>query len=284
MSKHSALRLCQRSLEIKHANDVCFAEVKCGPSFGSGCTPRIDFIACAKSWSKLCITGYEIKVDRQDFLRDSKWGNYLEYCHRFYFACPKGLIRPEETPDPAGLVWCSEKGARVVKSTAHKPVDVSWELLYYLILWRSDTKDYNDPARAKEQRAARLEGWLEKKERFSNLAWMVNERIAEKIKDLGEREDSLQRREASAANVIEREQQILSLCAELGEDTWGGFDMAIRRLKKLAASKKASFTVDRVRQLHSELGAVLDSFGQIDAAEDCGDDLLAEDVLRHTRR
>lgn len=47
----------------------------------------------------------EIKTCRADFEHDGKWMKYLDYCDRFFFMCPDGVILPEELPDKIGLIY-----------------------------------------------------------------------------------------------------------------------------------------------------------------------------------
>lgn len=42
----------------------------------------------------------EIKVDRGDLLGDGKWGDYLDYCDRFYWGVPPLLDRAPLASDP----------------------------------------------------------------------------------------------------------------------------------------------------------------------------------------
>lgn len=65
--------------------------------------------------------GYEIKVNRLDFLADKKWQKYLKYCTFFYFIAPKDLIKPEELPDNIGLIEIS---------VTERPLE-KWESDYY---------------------------------------------------------------------------------------------------------------------------------------------------------
>lgn len=51
------------------------------------------------------VRGYEIKTSRSDFLGDKKWKEYLEYCGKFYFVCPAGMIKPEELDKEIGLIY-----------------------------------------------------------------------------------------------------------------------------------------------------------------------------------
>lgn len=53
------------------------------------------------------VTIIELKSCKEDFERDNKWKNYLDYCHRFWFMCPSGAIKPEDLPENIGLIWVS---------------------------------------------------------------------------------------------------------------------------------------------------------------------------------
>ncbi len=66
---------------------------------------KFDGLAIRKSYTGPCITGYEIKVSRGDFLQDNKWHLYLQYCNEFYFVVPVGLIEKDELPDNVGLIY-----------------------------------------------------------------------------------------------------------------------------------------------------------------------------------
>lgn len=225
MSSQNALRLCQRALQIKHRSDAFFTEVKCGSTWG-GAPPRIDAVAIAKTWTKVCVTGYEIKITRQDFMRDSKWESYLPFCHRFYFACPKGLIKPEEVHAPAGLIYCSEKGARIVKPTAHKPTEMNWELLYYLVLWREGQR--LDSSR--EYRANFFREWADQKKEFKKLGCYVGDRIKKKIEDLCVRERAVKREEEKIAKHEAQCAQLRFLHEKIFERRAYDFEDMIRGL------------------------------------------------------
>ena len=91
-------------LAKRHTNDMFFTEVKNGPTW-LGRHNRIDCLAIKKSWANPCITGYEVKVSRSDFVQDNKWQAYLHMCNELYFACPKGLIALDEVPENSGLKY-----------------------------------------------------------------------------------------------------------------------------------------------------------------------------------
>jgi hypothetical protein len=71
----------KRLLAKKHESDIFVEECKTGPA-GSR---SLDGWAMEKSWANPRIIGYEVKVSRSDFLRDTKWHEYLDTCNEFYF-------------------------------------------------------------------------------------------------------------------------------------------------------------------------------------------------------
>ena len=86
-------------LELKHPSDkfLTVTECKCGPSWTVDRTPRLDMWVMKKSYSKPDFIGYEVKVARNDFMRDEKWIEYLPYCTSFYFVSPPDIIKSDET-------------------------------------------------------------------------------------------------------------------------------------------------------------------------------------------
>lgn len=69
---------------------------------------RIDAILVDIRYRK--VRGFEIKVDKGDFLKDKKWQLYSKFCSSLSVACPEGLIEPEEVSDPFGLLWIKNSG------------------------------------------------------------------------------------------------------------------------------------------------------------------------------
>lgn len=51
------------------------------------------------------ITIFEFKSGKQDFKTDNKWQNYLKYCNKFIFVCPKGVILESDLPKGIGLYY-----------------------------------------------------------------------------------------------------------------------------------------------------------------------------------
>lgn len=98
-----------------------------------------DVLTVKPSYEKLCISIYEVKVSRADFLTDDKWRGYLPHCHRFYFAVPSGLVKIEEVPPEAGLIICGEKNWTTVKAAPVRDVQIPYDTLLSLIFMKNRT-------------------------------------------------------------------------------------------------------------------------------------------------
>jgi hypothetical protein len=76
--------------------------------------------------AKGVLTIVEIKVAKSDLLSDCKWGDYLEYCDRFFWAVPPelaGLCEAERfLPGEAGLIVADRYDAALVREAAHRPM------------------------------------------------------------------------------------------------------------------------------------------------------------------
>lgn len=72
---------------------------------------NIDVLAIS-SWGDARNVGYEVKVSRSDYraelLNPSKRARAVERCHEFYFAVPRGLLRPEELDFVEPVEWQSQ--------------------------------------------------------------------------------------------------------------------------------------------------------------------------------
>jgi len=100
---------------------------------------RADVIAVKPSYTRFCLSIYEVKVNRSDFLNDirsEKWRGYLDSCHRFYFATPSGLVKKDEIPAEAGWIVRGDKGWTSPKRAVARDIDVPKDTLLSMLFYR----------------------------------------------------------------------------------------------------------------------------------------------------
>jgi hypothetical protein len=117
----------------------------------SGSQKRVDAVAIY-AWPSgkygHSILGFEIKISRADFLNDKKNPNKFiktyEHCDYAYYVCPEGLIKIEEVPYNAGLIWVNtDKTLNIIKETfvVKKTTTVNRKF-FAAIARRSDTRQH----------------------------------------------------------------------------------------------------------------------------------------------
>ena len=72
---------------------------------------RADLLALGKKGEIWIV---EIKSSPADYLSDSKWRDYMDFCDRFYFAIPPDMD-PALIDNQAGLIIADAWGAEIVR-------------------------------------------------------------------------------------------------------------------------------------------------------------------------
>ena len=179
-------KLTARDIKIrladKHIEDFFICEVKTGATFYNSDLHIIDAWVMKKSWTKPLITAYEIKVRRSDFIKDNKWHFYLDYCHSFYFICPRGIIKPEEIGKEAGLmyVYPDSKYIKTIKKAPYRKVNFSQDLFTYILMNKLESDRY--PFHDSKQDYIR--DFLEHQRIDSELGRKLESKLADKLIDL----------------------------------------------------------------------------------------------------
>jgi len=172
-------------LSRKHWKDFFITECKNGPTQTVRHHLKFDALAVKKSWTNPRITIYEVKVSRSDFLRDKKHEQYLDYCNCFYFACPEGLIKKEELPDPRiGLVYIyDDKRAWTRKASQIRETVVPPISLYQYILY---SRLEDDRALFWHNREEYLRQWVDGKISNRELGRRVNSKLINELTKLSD--------------------------------------------------------------------------------------------------
>lgn len=236
-------------LANRHSDDVFVAECKDGPTGGHA---QIDGWAMKKSWAHPAVTGYEIKVSRQDFLRDDKWPSYLPMCNSLYFVCPSGLIQVEEMPGDVGLMWVAKTGSRLYtkKKAAWRDVQIPESVFRYILMSRAViTREYAMNTRA--QRIARWEIWLQERKTAKSLGWQVAGAIRKHVEGV-EKENGRLKQQNEALTMIKERLAELGYPTDHPVSTWG----LGQRLEKLLSLIPAGFE-GRLKSVSKDTGALL---------------------------
>ena len=176
-------------LARRHSGDVFVPECKTDSLRGL----RLDAWVMKKAWLHPSVTGYEIKINRSDFINDKKWQYYLPYCNEFYFVCPKGIIVPEELEENVGLLIVASTGTRLFtkRKSAYRDIDIPDKIFRHVLACRSRiTKEYNsdgDNLRYWKQ-------WLVEKEESRHVGAIVSKTIREMLYNFQSENESLKRK------------------------------------------------------------------------------------------
>ena len=137
--------------------------------------PQIaDVLKVNPSYTRFCITIYECKVSRSDFLSDirtGKWKGYLDHCHAFAFVTKKGVTDLQEIPDNAGLIFYADRGFYTRKAPPIINADVPIETMMAIMFYR------NKNLKNMEYRHLLAHGWIEEKRKLKKMGGRVAESI-----------------------------------------------------------------------------------------------------------
>lgn len=172
MIASEANRAIIRALYNRHADDIADTEVNVPSGRGVG-SQRMDFMAIACSWARPRVICYEVKVDRRDFVQDTKWMAYLPACHELVFVTKQGIATKAEIPEEAGWQELLTTGGLVTRKKAprHKMAVETEAVLYKHLLMRKHGKGMI-PNREF------FEGWLKTKRDTRALGRMVGRELA----------------------------------------------------------------------------------------------------------
>lgn len=201
-------------LASRHSGDVFVPECKNGPTQGVDSYRRMDAWVLRKSWSNFGTIGYEVKVSRSDFLNDTKWTDYLPYCHEFYFVAPKGLIGKNELPKEAGLIeaFANGNGLRVVKKSPRRSEPIDELVLYYVLMCRTRIVSEN----GQPTREERIEAWAKTLDRAKSIGSELSRLVCAETRRI---HDENVRLRNEAAKIEEVKRQLTERGFNL--DRWG---------------------------------------------------------------
>lgn len=227
---------------------VCIPECKVGSAWVMNKCSVIDFWCMAKSWTNPRTIAFEIKVSRQDFLRDNKWPEYLKYCTEFYFVAPPRIIDPSEVPEQAGLMVCS-KNAKLLytkKKAPYRNVDIPDSIYRYILMWRTKVTDENQNNR---DATNYWKSWLAQKDEKKELGYNVSKKIRELVKS---RIFDVETRNILLKDENEKLEELKAFLKELGFESFNYFGIK-SRIEQRVKEIKTGFPSDLERSLETAI-------------------------------
>lgn len=185
MSKVTSYQI-KEALARKHEDREFFiTECKNGPTgVAPGRLLLFDGLAIYKSWTNPKIVGYEIKVSRSDFLSDTKYTQYMPYCHELYFVTPKGMVQRQEVDESLGLMWYNPETQVITtkRKAIYRKIEINANMLLYIIMNRLDSDRHPFHSSKTEY----WKDWLENKISNRELGHHVESKLLEQNNELKE--------------------------------------------------------------------------------------------------
>jgi len=247
-------------LAVKHSKDLFVAECKNGSTWGEGPTIRLDAWAMRRSWTRWTTWGYEIKVNRSDFVQDEKWQEYLPLCHQFSFVCPYHLIEPEELPQDVGLVWVTKKGNRLhtKRKAVARDIEMPTNVLLYVLMARTVIVSDMYEANRSENSRQYWTAWLQQKEGDQILGAQVRTRLGELLEESERRA----RHAEARADRVEETARLIEEVIEGPIDGLRGWNRKARLRELLCGlPPELASTLIRTRDAATEAAKYLESVG-----------------------
>lgn len=150
---------------------------------------KFDGLAMTRSYTSPCITGYEIKVSRSDFLGDNKWHLYLQYCNEFYFVVPVGLVAKDEVPENVGLIYYYPETGKLLKKrkAVYRKIEEPVGVYKYIIYSRLD----QERIPFYEDRAEYAKAYLADQSEKRKLGMALGSKMAKDLRNCQERLEKL---------------------------------------------------------------------------------------------
>lgn len=251
-------------LAERHKDDVFVPECKDGPSHGS--MVKMDAWAMAKSWARPHVFGYEVKVSRNDFIRDNKWPAYLPMCNSLYFVAPRDVIRLEECPEGCGLIWLPENGNRLTikRKAPYREIVIPEEVYRYILMCRARIvgSDFSwrttEPTR--EERLEKWRRWLEEHAESRELGHTIRGKVALRCNEIMLENERLKAENATYSEVKE-------ILQELGFLSVHRRYLSAARVKERAEELMAAVPVDLLPAIDRLQDALVGFSGRLTALQ-----------------
>ncbi|MDF2842496.1 MAG: hypothetical protein K0R00_922 [Herbinix sp.] len=248
----------KKALARKHEEREFFiTECKNGPTMTG--MLQFDGLAIYKSWAHPNIVGYEIKISRSDFQRDTKFFQYMPYCHELYFVVPTGLIDRMELPNDVGLIYYNSKTQTLTtkKKAIHRNIEINADMLLYIIMNRLN----NDRLPFHSSKQEYFQDWLNSKLNDRQLGNMVSSKLINRINELHD----INRRSGYIEEQLKELSELHEVMDRYGIHSWN----AVKGLEE-ALSKPYPKKID---DIHKRLTKVVEEMDSIISKQASGENM-----------
>lgn len=249
----------KKALASRHTNDLFLTEVKTGQTWNNRELLKFDALAMKRSWANPCVTGYEVKVARSDFMKDQKWPGYMAYCHKFSFVCPKGLITKDELPEEVGLIYYyPDAGAlRSERPAKHRMIDIPPDLYQYMLMSRIDSDRHPFFSSRREM----MEAYVSDKSDRARLGGEVGSKLVEEVRKLRKQVKDVDWEKERLKRDSDLLQELRKVLADYGIrlGAWNDWGEDLRKRLSTGVNPQVIKVMNRITENAEELKKMLES-------------------------
>lgn len=200
-----------------------------------------DVMTIKPSYTKFCLSIYEVKVTRSDFLSDiraEKWKRYLPHCHRFYFATLPNLVSKADIPPEAGWIVKGPNSWTYRKAAPARDISIPEHTMLSLLFSKQ-----RDPRGFQLGKLRDAEWEIKNRKQNADMAKIVGKEVAQAYADRYTLKDRIYRLDEQISQMDEYLEQMRAFIQEglgLPRKRWLFAWTIKERLEELRAEAMAS--------------------------------------------
>lgn len=206
-----------------------------------------DVITIKPSYTRFCLSIFEVKVSRSDFLGDiraEKWKRYLPHCHRFYFATLPEVATKVDIPPEAGWIVKGPNSWIYRKAAPARDITIPENTLLSMLFVKE-----RDPRGMHLKKLHNAEWEAKNRSNYTDIAKIIGKEVAQAYSDRHSLKDKIWRLNDQIALMDEYLEQMRNAIQdglELPKKSWLSIWQIKDRLEELKAEAMAAAHYGRV--------------------------------------